>query len=115
MVSRTHKICLYFFLTGTTANDVHYQAYLLEGIVRWNEDREVAALEGGVPSHTYNSALCHEVNRLSNMQYGHDFLRYQDPGKYTGETTSIATRKDMISTTTRQNTIIAIYNYHIQL
>ena len=68
------KLSFSFFLTGTTANDVHYQAYLLEGIVHWNKDREVAAIEGGMPSHTYNSALRHEVNHLSNMQYGHDFV-----------------------------------------
>ena len=66
---------------------MHYQAYLLEGVVRWNEDRAVAAIEDGatIRSRTYNSALHHEVNRLSNMQYGNDFVSYQDPGKYTGE------------------------------
>lgn len=66
---------------------MHYQAYLLEGIVRWNEDRAVAAVEdiGAPRSHTYSSALRHEVNRLNELQYGKDLVSYQDPGKYTGQ------------------------------
>lgn len=27
-------------LAPTSANDVHFQAYLLEGLSRWNQDRE---------------------------------------------------------------------------
>ena len=30
--------------TGTSANDVHFQSYLLEEIVRWNDERATAAL-----------------------------------------------------------------------
>lgn len=66
---------------------MHFQAYLLEGIVRWNEDRETAAVEGasGSKTHTYNSALRHEVNRLSRMVYGTDVDDYyRDPASYTG-------------------------------
>ena len=29
----------FFFLIGTIANDMYYQAYLLEGIVQWKNDR----------------------------------------------------------------------------
>jgi hypothetical protein len=31
---------------GTTASDMHYQAYLLEGIARWNSDRGRAMVDG---------------------------------------------------------------------
>ncbi|OWF35733.1 hypothetical protein KP79_PYT26070 [Mizuhopecten yessoensis] len=33
------------FIPGTSASDLHFQAYLLEGLVRWNEDRANAALD----------------------------------------------------------------------
>lgn len=72
----------------------HYQAYLLEGLVRWNEDRALAAVEGA--SHrqaTYNSALRHEINRLSTLVYGQVFdTTYQDPGKYTGQKMSFSSQ-----------------------
>ena len=33
------------FIPGTTASAVNFQAYLIEGIVRWNQDRAEAAIE----------------------------------------------------------------------
>jgi hypothetical protein len=30
---------------GTAANDVHFQAYILEGIVWWNSQRSIAAID----------------------------------------------------------------------
>ena len=67
---------------------MHYQAYLLEGIARRNADRGRAVVEGervGETGH-YNTALRHEVNRLSNLVYGQTFdTKYKDPGKYTGQ------------------------------
>ncbi len=74
------------FIPGTTANDVHFQSYLLEGIVLWNQDRALAAIDTPPSQHrTYNSALCHEVNRMSNLVYGKEFIpNYQDPSTYTG-------------------------------
>ena len=75
------------FIPGTTANDMHFQSYLLEGIVRWNQDRALAAIEAPPSEHrTYNSALCHEMNRLSSLVYGKEIVpNYQDPSAYTGE------------------------------
>ncbi len=32
---------------GTSASDLHFQMYLLERLVQWNEARAVAAVEGG--------------------------------------------------------------------
>ena len=68
--------------SGTTANDQN----LLEGIVRWNEDREAAAVQG--PSSTlrsYNGQLIHAVNQLSERVLGHSIDdRAPKPGQYTG-------------------------------
>lgn len=33
------------FIPGTSASDLHYQAYLLEGLVRWNSSRAAAAVD----------------------------------------------------------------------
>jgi hypothetical protein len=38
------------FIPGSSANAVNYQAYLLEGITRWNSLRAIAAIDS--PSHT---------------------------------------------------------------
>ena len=67
---------------------MHYQVYLIEGIACWNADRGRAMVEGesvGDSVH-YNTALKHEVNRLSNLVYGQVYdTKYRDPGKYTGQ------------------------------
>ncbi|KAJ8034188.1 hypothetical protein HOLleu_20922 [Holothuria leucospilota] len=75
------------FIPGTTANDMHFQAYLLEGIVRWNEDRAFAALQTSTPrTHSYNSELRHEINRVNKIVYGSTVDEtYQDPGRFTDE------------------------------
>lgn len=33
------------FIPGTSASDLHYQAYLLEGLTRWNNSRAAAAVD----------------------------------------------------------------------
>ena len=76
-----------FLLVGTIANDVHFQCYLLEGIVRWNEDRASAAMIDGCdsPTSSYSSSLKCEINRLTKMVYGEDQQKnFDHPGKYTG-------------------------------
>ena len=50
------------FIPGTSANAVSFQAYLMEGITRWNVLRAKAAIDS--PSHplrTFDSRLQHEV------------------------------------------------------
>lgn len=43
---------------GTSANDVHYQAFLLEGLYRWNQDRASQAVEVEAPLfHIYSGLL----------------------------------------------------------
>ena len=75
------------FIPGSTANDMTFQAYLLEGMVCWNQDRGVQAVEGQPPvERTYNSALKHEANRLTTLVYGKALLpNYQVPRAYTGK------------------------------
>ena len=72
------------------ANDVHFQCYLLEGIVRWNEDRASAAMIDGCeksPTSSYSSSLKYEINRLTKMVlvYGEEQQKnFDHRGKYTG-------------------------------
>ena len=77
------------FIPGTAANDAHFQAYLLDGIARWNENRAVSSVAGaqrGLYHGSYCSALEHEVNRCSQLVYGQDLCpEHRRPGQYTGE------------------------------
>ena len=34
------------FIPGTSTNDIHFQAYLLDGVTRWNHSRGQAAIQG---------------------------------------------------------------------
>ena len=36
--------CFSFNQSGTLANDINFQVYLLDGLFRWNQDREAAAV-----------------------------------------------------------------------
>ena len=52
------------FIPGTSAKDVHYQAYLLEGLVRWNKARSLAAIQqqdGSNTLRTFNMRLTDKV------------------------------------------------------
>ncbi|XP_066300424.1 uncharacterized protein [Branchiostoma lanceolatum] len=74
------------FIPGTRASDVHFQAYLLEGLDRWNEDRAAAAVSGQVEHHVYNRGMCEALNRLSSSVLGrHQLHPVRQIGKYTGE------------------------------
>ncbi|XP_013379295.1 uncharacterized protein LOC106150837 [Lingula anatina] len=73
------------FIPGTVANDSHFQAYLLEGILQWNKDREQAA-QGRESGHFYNSAVQLELNRASAQVYGEPIdPSFHPPLRYTGE------------------------------
>lgn len=78
------------FIPGTTANAVNFQAYLIEGIVRWNQDRAEAAIEKSSNSNenlrTFDLRLQEKIKCLSLSIYGKDFLPYyRPPAVYTGE------------------------------
>lgn len=59
------------FIPGTSASDVHYQAYLLEGVVRWNQARTLSAVQQQQPQtlHTFDLRLANKVATilLSNV------------------------------------------------
>lgn len=78
------------FIPGNSANAVNFQAYLIDGIVRWNQDRAEAAIEGCSSSkrnlRTFDLRLQEKLNRLSHSIHGKPFLPcYRTPAVYTGE------------------------------
>ena len=54
-----HFYYLLFCIVGTSANDVHFQCYLVEGLARWNDDRAQQALRKDAPSSlmSHNTAM----------------------------------------------------------
>ncbi|XP_016305120.1 uncharacterized protein LOC107660364 [Sinocyclocheilus anshuiensis] len=73
------------FIPGTLASDTFFQAYLLDGLARWNEDRAVAATTDEQQPHSYNHLLRHAVNTLAEELMGMKIIPYVGPRKYTGE------------------------------
>ena len=58
---------------------MHFQAYLLEGLARWNKDRAASVVGGGIT--TYDSRLVSAINKLSEDALGTSSV----PNKYTGK------------------------------
>ncbi|KAG1973265.1 hypothetical protein F2P79_000769 [Pimephales promelas] len=73
------------FIPGTLASDTFLQAYLLDGLARWNEDRAVAATTDEQQPHSYNHLLRHVVNTLAEEVMGKKIIPYVGPRKFTGE------------------------------
>ncbi|XP_052445112.1 uncharacterized protein LOC127986896 [Carassius gibelio] len=72
------------FIPGTSASDAHFQAYLLEGLMRWNDDRMEDAIKRASSIRTYGSAMSEAVDRLSRTVFGKPWdERYRPPGAYT--------------------------------
>ncbi|XP_056103250.1 uncharacterized protein LOC130082422 [Rhinichthys klamathensis goyatoka] len=79
------------FIPGTSANLENFQAYLLEGLERWNKDRAAAAsatVTDEAPSslRCYSASLQHSLSELSQRLLGCSLVQdYSKPGQYTGE------------------------------
>ncbi|XP_072050117.1 uncharacterized protein [Amphiura filiformis] len=75
------------FIPGTSANSVHFQAYLLDGISRWNAMRAVSSLSAGPEEiRSFDMRLKEKVNKLSMAVHNKKILpRSHAPAKYTGE------------------------------
>ncbi|KAL1246953.1 hypothetical protein QQF64_034540 [Cirrhinus molitorella] len=75
------------FIPGTSANSLNFQLYLLEGLNRWNQDREAASLAVRPPSLlSYSGDLVHCVNNYSVKVLGRKLVpSFQPPTVYTGE------------------------------
>lgn len=78
-------ITVFLSVAGNKARPDLFQAYLLEGIHRWNEDRECQATANQVGS-TYSSFQVHGHNTLSQAVYGRPlYPQFTLPRVYTGE------------------------------
>ncbi|XP_059907891.1 uncharacterized protein LOC132457639 [Gadus macrocephalus] len=75
------------FIPGESANPWHFQAFLLEGLTRWNEDRAASAAQEGRPLlRTYSGPLQHSLDQLSQRVLGSSLVRDDTkPREYTGE------------------------------
>ena len=72
-------------LTGNSASLAHFQAYLVEGIVRWNEDRANATALESRPFLSYSYQLRKGVNDLYKKVYGEVLDEtVRPPRPYTG-------------------------------
>ncbi|KAJ8364716.1 hypothetical protein SKAU_G00135470 [Synaphobranchus kaupii] len=73
------------FIPGDRANAMHFQAFLLDGLVRWNEN--CAAVEGPAqPLLCYSGHLQHSLNQLAQEVLGQSLVMdHTKPGEYTGE------------------------------
>ncbi|KAK3720983.1 hypothetical protein QZH41_018540, partial [Actinostola sp. cb2023] len=75
------------FIPGTSANSVNFQAFLLDGITRWNTARALESLETeATPIRSFDTRLQVKINSLSEKVYGEPlFPHCRPPSKYTGE------------------------------
>jgi len=77
---------LFLFAAGTTASDAHFQAFLLEGIARWNDNRTADAVaESTVAERCYDDKLKAAHSRLSTKVFGESSVAAPATLRYTGE------------------------------
>ncbi|KAH3826019.1 hypothetical protein DPMN_127908 [Dreissena polymorpha] len=70
------------FIPGTTASDTHFQSYLLDGLMRWNEDRELVTTGDS----NYSGQMQSTVNELSLKLLDRKLIvNFRPPMKYTGK------------------------------
>jgi len=78
------------------ANDVHFQAYLLEGIVRWNADREEAAARRSTDdSRSFSDQLKAATCQLTRKVLGQSRVDFQPAKAYTGKPCFITRHYDI--------------------
>ncbi|XP_070405337.1 uncharacterized protein [Nothobranchius furzeri] len=71
---------------GTSASTKYFQAFLIDGLVRWNEDRAAAAEGHEAPLLSYSGHLRHALNQKSQRVLGHQMVKdFTKPAAYTGE------------------------------
>ena len=74
------------FVPGTSANAINFQAYLLDGLVRWNASRKKAAAPSTASSvRSFDVKLVTKINSLHKQVHGKPLLSLDPPSKYTGE------------------------------
>lgn len=69
---------------------MHFQAFLLDGLVRWNENHDAAVKEGEKQLLLcYSGQLQHSLNQLSQCVLGSGQVEdFTKPGVYTGISTA---------------------------
>lgn len=72
-------------IAGTSASAAHFQAMLLDGISRWNADREADAVGARKEPRSYSGLLKTTLNDLSQRVLGSATVRYDPPRAYTGK------------------------------
>lgn len=85
--SRTVFLLWVFVSTGTAANDIHFQAFLLDGIDRWNFSRASAAIDAPASRlRSFDSKLRNKIHRLTSDVLGKPLdSNYRTPAVHTGE------------------------------
>ena len=74
------------FVPGTSANAVNFQAYLLDGITRWNAARSQAALHSSnTEIRCFDVKLVTKFDSLHKQVHGKALLSVDLPNKYSGE------------------------------
>ncbi|MEQ2234561.1 hypothetical protein ILYODFUR_032851, partial [Ilyodon furcidens] len=77
------------FIPGTSASARYFQAFLVDGVLRWNEDRAAApadAAETRTSLRSYCGHLKHASNQKSQRVLGHQMVEdFTRPAAYTGE------------------------------
>ncbi|XP_036072221.1 uncharacterized protein LOC118599933 [Oryzias melastigma] len=80
------------FIPGTSTRPRYFQAFRIDGQVRWNEDRAAAAAPPPAaedhlpPLHSYSGHLKHALNQKSQRVLGHHLVKdFTKPTAYTGE------------------------------
>ncbi|XP_052429310.1 uncharacterized protein LOC127970861 [Carassius gibelio] len=75
------------FIPGTSANSLNFQIYLLEGLHRWNQDREAASMSSEPSAlRSYTGELVHCVNSNYEKLFGRKVVpTFCPPARYTGE------------------------------
>ena len=74
------------FISGTAASDLHFQAFLVEGLVRWNADRHMTATgrDIGREVRCYDGRTKAAVNKLAEKVLKKKLLSQNVPLPYTG-------------------------------
>ena len=78
------------FIPGSSANDFNIQAYLLDGIIRWNTKLGLNNVQSSsscqLNFHSFDGKLQQIANSLSQGVFGSKLTPlHQPPSKYTGE------------------------------
>ena len=102
------SITLFSFILGTSASDIHFQAYLLDGLMRWNSDHSSAAVSSTeLGPESYNGLLIHAVNELSEDVLGKKVKpNVQNIGIYTGEMIGVEYLFNQTGEILKDNTLV---------